>query len=283
MEYEDKITNAADTESSEAAVDTTAQEIASPADDKTAGEVSEGRQAESVNEQTATAKPVQSAEDNAKFANIRRKAEADAKAKYDAFIAKHYAGKKGSDGKAITTMEAAAAYEDEQSMARFKQNYLDMGLDEGEAARMASTMQMAERFVESQKAVQDAQLEQGINQEMSKQLNALQRAFPDCGITDEESLAKDPAVLEYAIKLGGDLVKAYRLAHYDDIVSGKFAAARQDAINSARSGQHQKGISTGAAGKSLKEVPASTMATYRMFYPELSAEQIREKYNRDIN
>lgn len=221
---------------------------AEPAETEPEPEPSESEKAE---------KQPQSREENRRQAAQRRQREmqqavnAEVQRQMDAFYARQYAGKSGTDGKPITTMEAAQAYEQAQSDEADKNAFLDMGMSEEYADKMASAMKRLSELEKQEAARQKvaaAQQELAMQQEndraVAQQIAALNKAFPSCGIRNADQLftSENTELLQKATLLNGDLTEAYKLIHWDEIVSGNTAAARQAAINAARSGEHLHGI-----------------------------------------
>lgn len=210
-------------------------------------------------------------EKDAKQAAQRREREAQAKIQaavqqqMDAFYAKQYAGKTGKDGQKIATQAQAEAYEREQVGAADVKTFTDLGMDETSAKRMANMMARLNQLEEAEtarKKVAEAQQQldeqAAIDKMFADNLAALNKAFPGCGISSVEELVggQHNDLCNLAAKLDGNLVDAYYLLHKDDIMSGKTAAARQQAINAARgSTEHLHGIkaTSGNAESELTE------------------------------
>ena len=81
------------------------------------------------------------------------------------------------------------------------------------------------------------------------------------------------------VRAGNSLVDAFWLVNREKLTAQTAEAARQQALNAARSKEHL--TRTGAAvGTGSEEVPPDVMAQYRYLNPELSAAEIREHWNK---
>lgn len=105
----------------------------------------------------------------------------------------------------------------------------------------------------------------------------LNKAFPDLNVKswdDVEKLPKWNEIRDSVLK-GNDLVSAYKLAHFDDIVSGKQAAGKQAALNQINSKNHVQ--PTGAAAE-VKDVNISDgeMKVWKSMFPKWNEDKIRD-------
>jgi hypothetical protein len=79
---------------------------------------------------------------------------------------------------------------------------------------------------------------------------------------------------------GMRLSDAYKIVNFDRLSSAKTAAARQKAINDARSKQHL-GTAAGVAAKDREvDIPQSELGRWRDMFPDASAKELKAKYNR---
>ena len=84
------------------------------------------------------------------------------------------------------------------------------------------------------------------------------------------------------VEKGNSLVEAYKLANFDKLVSKKQSAAEQAAINQAKSKSHLQKTGGVADTSTLLEIPERDIAEWKKIYPNLSASQLKEKYNKVI-
>lgn len=79
------------------------------------------------------------------------------------------------------------------------------------------------------------------------------------------------------VQKGYGLADAYKLANFNDILSGKQTAAKQAAINSLNSTAHIQPTGAAADVKDVN-VPAGVMEYYHRFFPKWNEEQIKKSY-----
>lgn len=236
---------------------------------------------EGTSEPTADGKT----EEDSRFASVRRKAEADAKARYEAEnsrrnekIKQMCAGKVNPvTGQTIETMddyfEALAAQE---KLAR-EQELRSKGVDP----------RMIEEMVNNNPIVRQAQtvMQQSQEAEAKRQLEADIKEIGeiDPSIKSEADLFVHPSyqkVYELVSKNGLSVVDAYKLANYQNLSAKNTAAAKQAAVNQAKAKNHLEATGNGmASNDSLVDVPASLAATWRAMNPGISDSEIKTKYN----
>ena len=112
-------------------------------------------------------------------------------------------------------------------------------------------------------------------------LKEIQKMDPSIKSREElEKHASYPEVYDLVMKHGLTLEKAFKYANIDALSAKESAAAKQAAINQAKGKNHMEATGTGVAvDDNLADVPASTMAEYKKFYPNLTEAQIKVKYN----
>lgn len=268
------------------------QEVAVPAAEE------EPAESEAENGDTEEAdKTEQTPEMRAKFAAIRRKAEADR----DAAIAKMKADLEADKQKAMDEMYANSGIYNPYTKKQItnKQEY-----DEYIAQRQAEQKQQMMRkagmnedaykeFVDSLPEVQEARqakmaaeaAQKAANEEAAKvrideQIKAINAIDPS--INSLEDISKMPTYDRFyeLVKRGNTLVDAYRLANIDNLVQGAASASRQMAIKSANGKQHLE--KTQARGQGAVMVPEDIKAQYLMFNPAATDAEIQAHYNRHI-
>ena len=240
---------------------------------------------ESVSEETGAneegnAEPIaQTAEDNARYAAIRRKAEEDAKRRYDAElnqmnqqIAAMCRGiTHPVTGQPITTMqEYVEALQIQQRQAN-EQELQEKGVDPSLINRMIETnpvVMQAQRVIEQSKQTEaQAALE--------RDLAELSKIDPSIkGIQELAALPTFPQMIDYVSKYKGmSIVDAYKIFNYGQSQQ----AGRQQAINQMRGKDHLTSPSNGVAQKDdFVEVPAEIMSRWKS--EGKTEKQIRELY-----
>lgn len=235
-------------------------------------------------EETAEPTNVKTEEDS-RFASVRRKAEEDARAKYEAetnTINNEFKRVFGGytnpvTGKPIESwkdyIEAIEAQNRKAQEDSFKEKGIDPKALDEYIQNSPAMRQAQEILAQNQKAEAERQLNEDI-----KALSAL-----DSDIKNVDDLIKHPSyekVLQMVQNNGYSLVDAYKIANFDSLVNKQSAAAKQAAINQAKSKDHlEKTSGISDTGKDLVEIPASVLASWRQVYPDLTPQQLKEKYN----
>ncbi len=235
----------------------------------------------------------QSAEENARFAAARRKAEAerDAEVARVRKEAKQFADAQIADilqtanftnpytGAPIRSMAEFDAYkerlQEEQRGAFMKQNGMtDEEYDafiqsQPEVRKAKEAQKQAEAVIreareKEAKASIDAQIEE---------ISAINPAIKS--LADITKLKSYPEIYEM-VKRGYRIADAYKLTNLAEIESRAAQRAKQQAINAVQSKQHlEKTVSRGTGSV---EVPAEVKAEYRMLDPGISDEEIQKHY-----
>jgi len=251
------------------------QETADLAEDETpeADEVETG-------EETGDSEPEpQSAEENARYAAIRRRAEEEARRKYESEI--------GSLNQQITAMCQGIThpvtgqpitnvrdYVDALSVQQRQANEQELqekGVDPSIIDRMIAanpTVMQAQQVIEhAQQAEAKATLERDV-----AEIGKIDPSIKSLG--DLASLPNFPQMYEFCERNpGASIVDAYKIFNFDN----RSQAARQQAINQMRGKDHLASQSTGVAqSDEYVEVPAEIMS--RMKSEGKTEKQIRELY-----
>lgn len=215
----------------------------------------------------ANQKPVQDAETNARFAEMRRQAEqAEARARHaDELIAQQYGESHG-----IYTVEQyeEALKAEQQELER--QQYLEMGIDPDEIEKIV------DKKLENHPAVIEAK-KQAADHKLLTNFNQLQSEYSD--------LVKSPEDVPVEVwqrwndgNSGLSLTEAYELVNKQTIREHLTASTKQSTLNKINSKEHVRGNGgEGADDMDLTSVPADVMATYRqMFSKELRTGKMKE-------
>lgn len=149
---------------------------------------------------------------------------------------------------------------------------------------------LIEQMVNNSPAMRQAQqiLAENTRAEAQRMLDADLRMVMTMApeIKTMEDLQNHPSfgsVLDY-VNSGLSLPNAFKLANYDSLVSRNSDAARQAAINQARSKNHMETTNSVSGGSETHvPIPDGVLAIWKESYPELSMEQLTKKYNDSIN
>lgn len=254
-------------------------EAAEPTEGESEGEV-EGEEGE---EETGAAEPEpQSAEENARYAAIRRRAEEDARRKYEAQI--------GSMNQQIAAMcngithpvtgqpitnvhdyiDALAIQQRQANEAELQEK----GVDPALINRMIETnpvVMQAQRVIESNNAAMAGAA-------LQRDLAELSKIDPNIkDINDLANMPTFPQMLDFVARNEGvSIVDAYKVFNFGNAMQQTNQAARQQAINQMRGKDHlatQNGV---AQEDDYVEVPPEIMSRWKS--EGKTEKQIRELY-----
>ena len=244
-------------------------------------EKTEAESDETSVKEEGTAEPTpQSSEENARYAAIRRRAEEDARRRYESEL--------GSLNQQITAMcqgithpttgqpitnvrDYVEALQIQQRQAR-DQELKDKGIDPSMIDRMIESnpvVMQAQQVIEQNKMSQAEQALQNDLAEISKYDPSIK------GINDLSAMPNFPEILS-RVERGASLVDAYKMVNFDTFMQHTNEAARQQAINQMRGKNHlttQKGV---AEADDYVEVPAEIMTRWRS--EGKTEKQIRDLY-----
>ena len=222
----------------------------------------------------------QSAEDNARYAAIRRKAEEDAKRKYESEL--------GSLNQQISAMcqgithpvtgqpitnvrDYVEALQIQQKQAR-EQELKDKGIDPSMIDRMIESNPVV---MQAQQVIQHSKMAEA-EQALQNDLAEISKYDPNIkSIKDLSALPNFPEILD-RVNRGASIIDAYKMVNFDNFMQHQSEAARQAAINQMRGKEHLPSQSTGVAqSEDYVEVPAEIMSRFK-------AEGKTEKQIRDL-
>lgn len=253
------------------------QETADLAEDETSE--AESEETDVQNDGAVEPEP-QSAEENARYAAIRRRAEEEAKRKYESELGslnqQISAICQGithpKTGQPITNVrDYVEALQIQQRQAR-EQELKEKGIDPSMIDRMIESnpvVMQAQQVIEQNKMTQAEQALQNDLAEISKYDPSIK------GIKDLSALPNFPEILS-RVERGASLIDAYKMVNFDTFMQHTNEAARQQAINQMRGKEHlttQKGV---AEAEDYVEVPAEIMSRWKN--EGKTEKQIRDLY-----
>lgn len=246
------------------------QEVADPDYD----EVDETSEEESVETQEVAEPEEQSREQNAAYANMRRRAEAEAQRKMDKSIAELCKDVVHPiTGLPITTFDeyrdAIAAQNRLQAEAKLKENGVDVSILD-DYVKTSPVLMEARQIVEQNKMAQ-AEAQLNADFEELKLLNSDLQTFED--------LQNDPnfGLIIQRIEQGASLVDAYKLVNFDLLMNKEAKGAKQAAINQARGKAHLEPTET-LNESTDSAISESLLAELRSNFPDKSEKEIRKLY-----
>ena len=253
-------------------------EAAEPMEDET--EATEGET--DVEEEGAVEPNQQSAEENARYAAIRRRAEEDARLKYEAQL--------GSMNQQIAAMCSGITHPVTGRPITNVSEYIDAlaiqqrQANEAELQEKGVDPAVINRMIETNPVVMQAQQVIEKNNEamagvaLQRDLEELSRIDPNIkDINDLAALPNFPQMLDYVARYDGmSIVDAYKIFNFGSAMQQTNQAARQQAINQMRGKNHlstQTGVSQ---AEDYVEVPTEIMN--RMKAEGKTEKQIRSLY-----
>ncbi len=122
-------------------------------------------------------------------------------------------------------------------------------------------------------------LMQQAQRQLEQQMEQIHRLDPELG--DLTALARQPEFPEFdrLVKSGQDLVSAYKLAFFERYARNSAQAARQAAINAARSKEHLAAVGQGSQPQD-DGLTDELVQRYRIFNPGMSRSQIARYHAR---
>lgn len=231
------------------------------------------------------AAPAQSAEVNAQFAEARRRAEAEYKTKIDSERSRINGEVKrlfGNSVNPVTGTPITTFDEYIQAVEMQRKNAQEAMLKEKgiDPSIIQDMVNNSPAMIQAQKILaQNTETEaQRLIEEDMKIISTINPALKT--VEDLVNHESYDAVVSYVQK-GNTLADAYKLANYDAITKTKTEAAKQAAINSAKSQSHltaTNSLSVGGDGE--EEIPASELSRWKDMFPDASPKDLRAKYNR---
>lgn len=256
------------------------QEVAAPVVTNNANEqVAESE----TQQQTAEVKEPQSQEMNAQFAAVRRKAEEEYNSKLSG-INNEFKRLFGNmvnpvTGKNIETLQDYLQAVEHQKVANRNQMLQDKGIDPKVIEQMINESPMirqAQQVLEENNRIE-------AQRRLENDLKAISEFAPEIRTIDDlEKHESCAGVLAY-VKNGLNLLDAFKLANFEKLSTRNTEAAKQAAINQARSKNHMETTSAISVGvDTLTQIPDSALPRWKAAYPDLTMEQLTKKYNDSI-
>lgn len=212
-------------------------------------------------------------EQNAVFANMRRRAEADVKARFDSEIAKLCEGYVHPITK--QPIRTLAEYKDalyQQERLATENKLKENGLDP----------KMIDNAIANNPMVREAQMVIA-NTRRAEATRALESEFAmiqqlDPSITSFENIPNID-VITNMVESGYRLVDAYKLVNFESIMQANKAGAKQGAINQIKGKSHMVGLDSLAQSNDASEIPTDVLKAYKEIYPDKSSAELKKLYN----
>lgn len=259
------------------------QEVAEPEDTEVSEVEEESTEEPTEVEESTPETEVQTAEENARYAAARRRAEQEIKNRDAEFARRFKDYQNPITHKPILSerdyFEALDAQETLKRNEELRSKGVDPQMFEEMVSRQVANNPAVLQAQEVMTAFQHAQAQST----MENDLKAIQKLNPD--IKSADDLVKDPsfgAVLGY-FNNGLPMPEAYKLANFDKLLANNNASVKQKTINNMKGTQHLNptdGLSSGEGGG--VDIPADELNAWKKAFPEASMKELKEKYNRSL-
>ncbi len=265
-------------------------EVAEPAEDTNDAQGEEEQEVAAPDVEEAeqpgenAAEETQSAEENSKFAAARRKAEQQAKAKYEKQLQEEL--KKQQEAfeqrlaqvnfespftkKAVKTVDELDAYLKERMLKQYK-------MTEDEYDDFVQNLPEVKAAKEAQKKAEEAEF----NAAVEKQLKEIQAFDPTIKTLQDLSQMEDYDKFYGLVQRGNNFIEAYKLVNFEKLQANAAAKVKQATINAVQSKSHLKTTSQRGAG--AVTVPDDIKAEYKAMMPGISDDEIQKHYNRYVS
>ena len=230
------------------------------------------------------AKPVQSREENAVYASMRRRAEATARAQYQRQesalndrIAARFAGMKNPEtGAPITNATEYFDALDAQDRMQAKQQMQEAGIDTSVVDRMIANSPVMRQAQAAMSELNMIHNQQRFDQDVA----AIMQIDPTVG-SIEDILSQDnfQDLIGLVERSNMSLADAYKIANFERLTSATREASQQAAINQAKSKGHLATAAGIAAKDSLEDIPAQDLSRWQAMHPDKSPKELKVLYN----
>ena len=220
---------------------------------------------------------VQTDEENARYAAMRRKAEADAEKRMNAELDKSIASLGLTDpytNKPITNHAEMQAYRQRFVEEQRKEMQEKAGMSPEDYKRFVDSLPE----VQAGKAAQQKVMDLEIRAKIDSQMREIQMISPEIKSMEDLSKLDNFDKLYDMVCKGYELADAYKVLNYDRLTAKAAEAAKQQALNSIGGKNHLQPVTP--RGQGAVPVPADVVAEYRALMPEATDAEIQAHYNK---
>jgi hypothetical protein len=264
----------------------TESEVAEPAEDATEASEEESSTEESTEVEESN---VQSAEENAKYAAARRRAEAEFSQRQqamDAEFARRFEGYENPiTHQPIRNQRDYFEALDAQEKLKRDAELSERGIDPQMFEDMVSRQVNNNPIVQQAQMVMQAAQESQVQNKLAEDMKVISKLNPNLKTAEDVMNLPDAQDLISLVKNNGlSLADAYKLRHMDEILAGKSASAKQAALNTMNGTSHLNQTDSLANSEDgMVEIPQSELEQWKRAFPHASASELKQKYNRAIN
>ena len=228
---------------------------------------------------------VQSAEENAKYAAARRRAEAEfaeRQRKEDEEYARRFKDCVNPITKQpiLSKQDYFDALDAQEKMERDEQ-LRSKGIDPQIFEDLVNKQVENNPYVQQAQVVLEESRRNQLNNLVAEGVKEIAKLNPSVkSIQDVMDGSEKAAQITQYVSNGVSLADAYKLAHFDDLMSGKVKSAKQAALNNMNGTSHLNQTDGVADGNDNEvEIPQSEIAQWKRAFPHASAAELRKKYN----
>jgi hypothetical protein len=230
----------------------------------------------------------QTPEQNAAYAAMRRKAEADAQRKYqseqqrlDAMYAKRFEGLTNPEtGQPIRTPAEYLEALDAQDRLQAKEEMQQAGIDPSVIDRAIANSPIVREAQAAMDQLNQIQSQRMIEEDIRTVIQFDPSVNNEQDILSQENFGE---VMDYVTSHPGmRFAEAYKLVNFDRLASQRATAAKQQTINQAKSKGHLSAPAGLSNDDNSVDIPPEKLEMWRDFFPDKSPKELREMYNKSI-
>lgn len=244
-------------------------------------------QTDTTGEQAEETAAPQSAEDNSRYAAARREAEAqmrqvrEAQAQLDSQFAQMFGKYKNPvTGKPITNASEYLQAMQAQERVQMQEKLKSAGVDPEVLDKAIANSPVVQNAQRLQQQYQSQQVQNMVQEDFRKIMSL------DPTKTTEQDIINDPSFNEAITYVQGHpgvrLADAYKLVNFDKLTSASNAAAKQAAVNQAKSKSHLKTVNGSSGNDGDSDIPAGELNHWRQMFPDKSNKDLRSLYNKTL-
>lgn len=232
--------------------------------------------------------PVQSPEDNTKFATARRQAEwefAERQKSVDLEYQRRFSGYVNPlTNQPIRSQKDYLDALDAQEVVKQRQELQSKGIDPDMLSQIVNQQVESNPVVRQAQEVMQRTIQKQSDQMITEDIKEIMRIDPSIkGIEDIAKLPNIGQILNLTREKGLNFSEAFKLANMDSLINNKAVSAKQAAINNIKGTQHLNATNNiNSASDSSVDIPSSELTNWQDAYPNLSMAELKKKYNQTL-
>lgn len=191
--------------------------------------------------------------------------------------------KNPTTGEPITTMEQFEEWRKAHVDAQLQRDLKEGNLTQEMLQQLMDNhpvIQQAQQMLDQQQAADKVRQESEDKARMDAELARITALDPSIkSFADLLTMPKADVFRTYVNK-GYSFEDSFRLTHYDRLQQQQVEAAKQQALNNARSKDHLQAVGSGR-GEGMVDVPADVLSFYRAINPRATDAEIQAHYNKN--